>query len=137
VDRRSVAVCLETAVDKLYLIVREDLPPGQQAVQAAHALRLFVALHPEIDRAWYEESNTLALLGLPNEVALGVIVEKAQRLGVPVACFREPDRNNELTAIALGPRGNNLTRNLPLALQWPSSSFSQSPSSSVSSGSSS
>lgn len=136
-DRRSVAVCLETAVDKLYLIVREDLPPGQQAVQAAHALRLFVALHPEIDRAWYEESNTLALLGLPNEVALGVIVEKAQRLGVPVACFREPDRNNELTAIALGPRGNNLTRNLPLALQWPSSSFSQSPSSSVSSGSSS
>lgn len=120
-------------VSKLYLVVREDLPPGQQAVQVAHALHLFGTLHPEIDRAWHEESNTLALLGLPNEVALGVIVEKALQLGIPVACFREPDRNNELTAIALGPQGKRLTRNLPLALQWPSFSSSQSLSSSQSS----
>jgi len=32
---------------KLYLITREDLPPGQQAVQAAHALREFGEHHPD------------------------------------------------------------------------------------------
>ena len=104
------------STSKLYVIVRSDLEPSQQAVQACHAVVQFQADHPKETEVWYEKSNTLALLGLPNEVALGVIVEKAQRLGVPVACFREPDRNNELTAIALGPQGKRLTRNIPLAL---------------------
>jgi peptidyl-tRNA hydrolase len=122
---------------KLYLIVRGDLPPGQQAVQAAHALRQFVYEHPETDRVWFEQSNTLALLASSNEAHLGVIAEEAHRRRIPVACFREPDRNNELTAIAIGPQGKNLTRNLPLALQWLSLSSSPSRSSSASSGSSS
>lgn len=30
---------------KLYLVVRADLPPGPQAVQAAHAARQFAAEH--------------------------------------------------------------------------------------------
>lgn len=115
---------------KLYLVVRGDLPPGLQAVQAAHALRQWCEEFPAEDRIWYRESNTLALLAIPNEAALGVLLAAAKRRRCPVAAFNEPDRNNELTAIALGPQGKTLTRNLPLALQWPSSSFSQSRSSS-------
>lgn len=101
------------------MVTREDLSPGQQAIQAAHALRQFTAEHPEIDKAWFEKSNTLALLGVKNEAALGVIHKKALCRDIPVAAFREPDRDNELTAIAIGPTGKQLTKNLPLALRDP------------------
>jgi len=104
-------------VDKLYLITHEELPPGQQAVQAAHAMRQFGHEHPEIDQRWFQDSNTLALLAARDTKALGKLRDKALRKGVAVAAFYEPDRDNELTAIALGPEGRKLTRRLPLALQ--------------------
>ena len=103
--------------DKLYLITREDLPWSQQAVQAVHAMREFIREHPEVDRQWYEVSNHLAFLAVRNEQELEQLIEKAKWKGVPVAFFREPDRQNELTAIALGPSGRNLCRRFPLALQ--------------------
>lgn len=104
-------------MDKLYLITREDLPPGQQAVQAAHALRQFVAEHPETDRQWFSGSNTLAILTVKDQSTLEGLFKKAINRRIPVAKFQEPDRSDELTAIALGPEGRRLTRNLPLALQ--------------------
>jgi peptidyl-tRNA hydrolase len=103
-------------MSKLYLITRADLSPAQQAVQAAHALRQFVHEHPQIDREWFETSNTLAFLSVQNEDALGVLHSKAIDRNIPVAIFREPDRGDELTAIALGPEGKKLTKGLPLAL---------------------
>lgn len=109
-------------MQKLYLITREDLPPGAQAAQLVHAMRQWVEDYPEADRAWFENSNTIVLLAASNEAHLGVIVDQARCREYPVACFREPDRDNELTAIALGPDGKSLTRKLPLALQWSSSS---------------
>lgn len=104
-------------MDKLYLITHEGLPPGQQAVQAAHAMRQFGFEYPEIDRLWFRDSNTLAFLAAPDTKALGVLRDKALAKGVAVAAFYEPDRDNELTAIALGPAGKKMTRKLPLALQ--------------------
>lgn len=115
---------------KLYLIVRSDLTFGQQAVQAAHALQEFNIQFPCETHAWFQESNTIALLTSSNEASLGVIVKKAQERGIPVACFYEPDRDNELTAITLGPEGKALARNLPLAFQCHSSSCSSQRSSS-------
>lgn len=102
---------------KLYLVVRADLSVGQQAIQAAHAMRQFGYEHPEADRQWFEESNTLALLAAPDMAAVGVLRDKALSRGIPVAAFHEPDRGNELTAIAIGPEGRKLTQKLPLALQ--------------------
>ena len=104
-------------MNKLYLITRQDLSPAQQAVQATHAARQFHHEYPEIDQKWFETSNTLAFLSVPNEQALGVLLEKAASRGIPVAAFHEPDRDNELTAIAIGPRGKKITQGLPLALQ--------------------
>lgn len=102
---------------KLYLITHEELPPGQQAVQAAHALRQFTHEHPDEDAHWFENSNTLAFLAAPNREAVGVIWKEALHRGIPVAAFHEPDRGNELTAIALGPTGKRLTRRLKVALR--------------------
>lgn len=103
---------------KLFLVTREDLPPGQQAVQAAHALREFSEHHPEVDRRWYQSSNYLALLATKDENALRALMLEARYRDVPTSGFHEPDRNNELTAIALGPcpLAKRLCKGLPLAL---------------------
>lgn len=96
--------------------MRGDLCPGQQAVQAAHALQEFNVLYPNETKSWFDTSNTLAFLRVDNERQLEVLVDEAGDLGVSVAAFREPDRDNELTAIALAPEGKRLTRKLRLAL---------------------
>ncbi len=101
---------------KLHLVTRADLSPGQQAVQAAHALREFSQHHPEEDRQWYEKSNTLALLAAKDERALLRLLSEAQARGIPCSGFREPDRDDELTAVAVGPTGKRLCRRFPLAL---------------------
>lgn len=98
------------------MVVRADLSPAQQAVQAAHALQEFNMRFAAEARQWFETSNTLALLSVVNEHALGVLVEKANDQDITVAAFREPDRGDELTAIALGPHGKRITRRLPKAL---------------------
>lgn len=103
--------------DKLYLITRADLPAGQQAVQAAHAAIQFGEEFPSIHQNWFKTSNTLALLTAKDEQALGVIYRRAMDRDIPAAPFHEPDRGGEMTAIALGPQGRQLTKNLPLALQ--------------------
>lgn len=100
---------------KLYIVVREDLSPGQQAVQALHAQREFTARHPEEDLRWYSKSNTLVLLSVPDEPRLLQLLDSALERGYPVAPFREPDRSDELTALALAPVGKRLCRNLPKA----------------------
>jgi hypothetical protein len=58
---------MTTLNDKLYLITRADLIPGSQAVQACHAARQFAADYPEIEREWFERSNYLAFLAVPDE----------------------------------------------------------------------
>ena len=68
---------------------------------------------------WHSTSNTLAFLAVKDEKALGVLLRKAKDRGIPMSPFYEPDRNNELTAIAFGPEGRAITKGLPLALQGP------------------
>jgi len=58
----------------------------------------------------------LALLSVPTEGDLEELACTAERKFIPVVRFREPDRNQELTAIALGPQGKNLVDRLALTL---------------------
>ena len=102
-------------MEKLFVIVRADLPAGLQVAQACHALRQFVAEHPETDRAWFEGSNNLVVLQVPSEGALLALAERAH--GVPASVFREPDLGDQATAIAIGPAGSALVAQLPLALR--------------------
>jgi hypothetical protein len=92
------------------------LPPGLQCAQACHALRLFVALHPEREAAWFAGSNNLAVLNVADKQALGGLHDKAIIAGVKCATFLEPDLGWEPTAIAIAPEGRSLVRRLPLAL---------------------
>lgn len=105
--------------DKLYLVTRSDLSPGQQAIQAAHAMRQFIAVHPNLDRAWFEFSNTLVLLSVPDEKALLRLLRKAEDRDLKTAVFREPDLNYSVTAVALEPTqaSQRLCRNFSLALE--------------------
>jgi peptidyl-tRNA hydrolase len=102
--------------DKLYLVTRGDLPAGQQAVQACHALRQFVEEHPEVERAWFAGSSHLALLAVADEGELARLLVEARDRGLLAAAFREPDLGDALTAVALEPGARRLLRRLPLAL---------------------
>jgi len=101
---------------KLFLVVRGDLPFGQQAIQSAHALREFSEHHPDIDRMWYQESNTLIMKAVKDERALLALAEKLETRGIQFSPFREPDRDHELTALAIEPSGKKLLQGLPLAM---------------------
>lgn len=107
----------DTTRDKLYLITRANLPTGLRAAQFCHVSREFVSDYPETDLAWFQDSNTLVLLELPDEKALEELVIKAVQEGVPCSLFLEADLDNSLTAIALGPQGRKLVRKLPLAFR--------------------
>ncbi len=99
---------------KLYLVTRADLPPGLRAAQLCHAMREFAEAHPEVERAWYRDSNNLVLLEVADEPAL---VELARAAGELVAVNREPDLGGAVTSVALMPAARGLVRELPLALR--------------------
>lgn len=104
--------------DKLYIVVRGDLPAGSQAVQGIHAAKQFSVDYPEIDEDWFVKSNYIAFLSVPDKNKLENLRHKAWRWGISCSGFREPDLNNELTAIALEPglQSQKLCSKLKLAL---------------------
>ncbi len=104
-------------MEKLFLIVREDIPVPDQAVQNCHAISSFMVEHPKAFMEWTTTSNTLALLAVPNETELMKLMDKAQERGILGSGFREPDMGNQLTAIALEPAAKRLCRGLPKAFQ--------------------
>lgn len=105
--------------DKLYVITRKDLDPGYQGVQSLHALQEFVMQHPIINKEWYSKSNYLGWLAVKDEGELVRLIEKADQQGIAFSVFREPDIDNEITAIALEPgeKSRRLCSNLPLSLK--------------------
>ncbi len=105
--------------DKLYVITRRDLDPGYQAVQGQHAAIDFILEHPEISKHWHKVSNYLGFLSVENECQLFKLLEWAAALDIKFTMFKEPDIDNELTAIALEPgeKTKRLCSHLPLALK--------------------
>ncbi len=100
------------------MITRQDLSPGYQAVQSMHALREFCAEHIELDRMWYQNSNYLGLLAVKDEHELSLLIQQAQQANIPFSIFREPDIDNQITAIALAPgvKSKKLCSRIKLAL---------------------
>jgi len=81
---------------KLYVIVRKDLNPSQRAVQAGHAVAEFLLYGPNF--RWKNE--TLIYLGVKGLRQLEHLKHKLDFNGIKYVEFREPDMNNETTAIA-------------------------------------
>jgi hypothetical protein len=90
------------------VLVRTDLPPGQIAVQASHAAveaaRRF--LPPDSDHPH------LVLCGVPSAARLLAAADYLFRRSVRHALFREPDRDNEPTALATEPLAGDRRRPL-------------------------
>jgi len=102
---------------KMYVVVRSDLSAGMQIAQSCHALRLFADEHPESDRTWYEQSNNLVVLSVSSKEDLAKLAYDMTNLGIEVSSFREPDLQNDLTAIAIEPAGGRHLSKLPLAMK--------------------
>jgi peptidyl-tRNA hydrolase len=88
-------------------------------VQSIHAGIQFIFEHPEYAESWYKQSNYLGFLSVSNESELLELIEKARQLDIKISIFREPDIENQITAIALAPspKTKKLCSNLPLALK--------------------
>lgn len=84
-------------MNKLYVLVRGDLSPAQQAVQACHALAEFM-LEYKHNPPWHNE--TLVLLKVRDKDVLGEWLIKLCDSEATISSFCEPDLNGELTAIA-------------------------------------
>lgn len=106
-------------MEKLYIIVRNDIPPGLQIAQACHAQREFAAEYPDLDREWHEKHRNIVVLQIPDLRELAALANECERLNIPTSRFLEPDLDNELTAIALAPTCVRLVSSLPLALRAP------------------
>lgn len=65
------------------------------------------------------QSNFLVIVQVPNEDALHDLISEAHRRGIVHVGVREPDINDEVTAVALEPglAAQKLCAQLPLALR--------------------
>lgn len=106
-------------MQKLYVVVRGDLKPGLMLAQSCHAAVGFRHEHEDVAKQWIEESNYIVVLSVKNEDELYSLICKAKTLNIKVSIFREPDINNEITAIALAPgeKTKEICSKLKLALR--------------------
>jgi len=104
--------------DKLYIVTRRDLAPGYQAVQSIHAAQQFAREFPTLNSAWQERSNFLGFLSVKDEHELRKLAVKAERKGLAVSVWHEPDLDWKLTAIAIeaGNKSRKFCKKFPLAL---------------------
>lgn len=92
--------------------------------QAVHASFAYARDFPDVTREWLLRSNYLVCVSVPDEESLLDLITDASRRGIPRAAVREPDLQNEATAVALAPgnQARRLCANLPLALREPAMS---------------
>lgn len=104
-------------MQKLFVVTRSDLPPNIRSVQLGHGGIRFQHEHPELAHQWFRNSDTLVYLEVPDEGALRALAVRADRAEVARSLVIEPDLDNAVTAVAIGPAGARLLSSLPLALR--------------------
>ncbi len=104
-------------MDRLYVVVRSDLPPGSQLAQSCHACGAYAATHTDDYLAWVRGESNIVCLSASSKDELEGLLAQAEARGIKSAAFREPDYAGELTAIALEEGARKIVSNLPLALK--------------------
>jgi len=97
---------------KIYIVVLRSLSVGLKCAQACHALRAFIEAYPTIDHDWYVTSNNIVVLESDDLIGTAA---RLDALGLSVARFHEPDRDDELTALCAEPGASHALRRYPLA----------------------
>ena len=84
-----------------------------------HAAIQFTFEHPEYSSAWFNQSNYLGFLSVADESKLVELIDQAMQEDIRCSVFKEPDIDDQITAIALapGPRTKKLCSKLSLALK--------------------
>lgn len=102
--------------DRLYIVTRSDIPLGFASAQCAHAAFQFARDQWERTAPWMRDSQWLVIVTVSDEGSLEDLAFRAAQQTLPHSRWREPDRDNELTAVAIAPgRGARLLcANLPL-----------------------
>lgn len=100
-------------------MVRKDLQPGLQLAQSCHVTFSFSQEYPNETKKWMTESNYIAVLNCSDEYEINQLIEKALINNIKFSVFREPDIDNQITAIALEPGliSKKVCSNLKLALK--------------------
>lgn len=83
---------------RLYIIVRNDLICSSPSVQCGHAVAEF-CLNSHSPLEW--NNNVLIYLEVENLKKLEWMMFKLQKNNLHFYTFREPDNNNEITAISV------------------------------------
>jgi peptidyl-tRNA hydrolase len=107
-------------MDKLYIAVRADIPPGLQTAQACHAAFQFYDEHPEVTREWIRTSNFIVIVNVNDEnELLTLAAEASMGHNLVVSKVVEPDLGDEFTAIAIEPgeKASALCASYPLCLR--------------------
>lgn len=92
--------------EKLYVLVRRDLPLSQQVVQACHAVAEWSLFGPDSD--W--DNGTLIVLGVSSERQLKSWMDRLTSESIPFNVFSEPDIGDHLTALAVAHTGEIFSR---------------------------
>ena len=82
---------------KLYVLIRKDLGLSYGAVQAGHAVAEWMLQHGQ-GAEW--QNGTLIYLSVADEKELMYWTFKLDKRNMKWTGFREPDVNNQMTAIA-------------------------------------
>ena len=90
-----------------------------QIAQSVHAAFQFLHDHPTVVQPWLVTSNFLVVVSVPDEDALLDLITEASRRGITRLAVREPDLDNDATAVALAPgrESQRLCASLPLVLK--------------------
>ena len=102
----------------MYVVVRADICGGYQVAQSCHAAIQYVMDHPEQSRIWHETSDYIVVLNIENEEKLKELMQKAIEKKINFSSYKEPDLENQYTAVAFEPskKSKSLCRGLKLAL---------------------
>ena len=89
--------------------------------QAIHASFGFGQVHTSLTTKWLRDSQFLIVVSVPDQAALVALSTQAVERGIPQYLWREPDLDDQPTAIALAPgaESRRLCANLPLAGREP------------------
>lgn len=92
---------------RLYVALLATLPVDDRPPQTAHAVVEMAVAHGEAVRAWRDTSNVVVIVTM-TAGELETLLRTAWMAGDRAAEFREPDRGDERTAVAVFPTGATL-----------------------------